>query len=190
MRILLSLLATLVSTSAFAHTGHGDVSGIVHGFMHPMGGLDHVLAMIAVGVLAVVAGGRALYSLPLAFMAAMLVGNVFGVIGIQLPLVETGIGASIVVIAGLAALGVSLPVVAYGAVVAFFGLFHGFAHGTEMPMDASGLLYGAGFLVATGLLHFTGIVAAKALGIKGHLFVRLGSGAMAVAGVAVLGGAI
>ena len=190
MRILLGLLATFVSTSAFAHTGQGDASGLMHGFMHPLSGLDHVLAMIAVGVLAVAAGGRALYSLPLAFMAAMFVGNILGVVGVHLPLVETGIGASIIVIAGLAALGFALPVHVCGVVVSFFGMFHGFAHGAEMPLDASGLSYAAGFLAATGLLHFVGIFGARTLGGNGRLPVRLAAGAIAFAGVAVLGGAI
>ncbi len=194
MRILIALMGLVFSTSAFAHTGHGDTSGFAHGFMHPVGGLDHVLAMVAVGVLAFVIGGRARFALPMSFMAAMLAGGALGMSGYELPLVEAGIGASIVVIAGLAAFGAALPVGLTSALVAFFGLFHGFAHGAEMPVDASGLAYAAGFLVATGLLHLTGFAAGFSanglFGKNGRMAARMGSGAVALAGVAVLGGAI
>lgn len=194
MRIVLAVLGTLVSTTAFAHTGAHHTAGIVHGFMHPVGGLDHVLAMIAVGILAFVAGGRALWALPLSFMAAMLAGGALGISGIELPLVETGIGASIIAIAGLAAFGAPLPLMATAPLVAFFGLFHGFAHGAEMPLDASGLSYAAGFLVATGLLHFAGIAGsvavAKSAGANGRLAARVASGAVALAGAGVMSGAI
>ena len=194
MRYILALAATLVSTAAFAHTGHGDASGLSHGFMHPVGGLDHVLAMVAVGVLAFVAGGRALLALPFSFMAAMLLGGSLAMSGMELPLIEAGIGASIVVIAGLAALGYAMPVWAYSAVVAFFGMFHGFAHGAEMPLDGSGYAYAGGFLIATGMLHLTGIVAAfagsKALGRNGRFAARLGSGVLALVGAGVATGAL
>lgn len=194
MRILIALMGLVFSTSAFAHSGHGDTSGFAHGFMHPVGGLDHVLAMVAVGVLAFVIGGRARFALPLSFMAAMLAGGALGMSGFELPLVEAGIGASIIVIAGLAAFGAVLPVWPVAMLVAFFGLFHGFAHGAEMPVDASGLAYAAGFFVATGFLHLTGFAAglgaASLFGKNGRFAARIGSGAVALAGVAVLGGAI
>lgn len=190
MRILITLMGSVFTTSAFAHAGHADVSGLVHGLMHPVSGLDHVLAMIAVGVLAFVIGGRARIALPLAFMAALLVGGALGMTGFALPLVEAGIGASIIVIAGLAALGAPLPVWLTSALVAFFGLFHGFAHGAEMPVDASGFAYAAGFVVASGLLHVTGLALGQAFGAKSRIAARAGSGVMALAGVAILGAAL
>ena len=194
MRILIALMGVVFSTSAFAHTGLGDASGFAHGFMHPVGGVDHVLAMVAVGVLAFVLGGKARFAVPLSFMAAMLIGGALGISGFELPLVEAGIGASIIVIASLAAFGATLPLGLTSVLVAFFGLFHGFAHGTEMPVDALGIAYAAGFFVATGLLHLTGFAAgfsmANLFGNKGRLAARIGSGAMALAGVAVLSGAI
>lgn len=194
MRLILALAGLFVSTAAYAHTGHGEASGFASGFMHPVGGLDHVLAMIAVGVLAFVAGGRALLVLPASFMAAMLAGGVLGMTGMELPLVEAGIAASIVVIAGLAALGYAMPVWTYGLVVAFFGIFHGFAHGAEMPLDASGYAYAAGFLFATGLLHLSGIAASFAgaamVGRHGHMLARIGSGLLAMAGVGVMSGSL
>lgn len=192
MRKLLAAAVVLFSTSAFAHTGAGEASGFMHGFMHPVGGLDHVLAMIAVGVLAFVIGGRALYALPLSFMVAMLVGGFMGMTGMELPMIEAGIGGSIVVIAGLAALGYAMPVWAYSLIVGFFAIFHGFAHGAEMPVEASGYEYAAGFFLATGLLHLTGIAgamaASKLLGNAGRTVARVGSGIMALAGVGVLTG--
>ena len=194
MRILISLMGLVFSTSAFAHAGAGDVSGFAHGFMHPVGGLDHVLAMVAVGLLAFVLGGKARFALPLSFMTATLAGGALGMSAFELPMVETGIGASIIVIAGLAAFGASLPVWPTVLLVAFFGLFHGFAHGVEMPVDASGLAYAAGFFAATGLLHLTGFAAgfgaSSLFGKNGRLAARIGSGAMALAGVAVLGGVV
>jgi urease accessory protein len=194
MRILIGLMGLVFSTSAFAHTGHGDASGLIHGFMHPVSGIDHVLAMVAVGVLAFVTGGRARFALPLPFMAAMLAGGALGMSGFELPMVEAGIGASVVVIAGLAAFGAVLPLWPAATLVAFFGIFHGFSHGAEMPADASGLAYAAGFFVATGLLHLTGFAAGfgavSLFGKNGRLAARIGSGAMALAGIAVLGGAV
>ena len=190
MRILIALAAALISTSAFAHTGHADATGLFHGLMHPFSGLDHVLAMIAVGVLAYVIGGRARFALPLSFMAAMLAGGAFGMSGFALPMVEAGIGASIIVVAGLAASGASLPIWLTSALVAFFGLFHGFAHGAEMPADASGLAYAAGFIAASGLLHVTGLALGQTFSAKSRYAARIGSAAMALAGVAVISGAL
>lgn len=190
MRIFIALMGLVFSTSAFAHTGHGDASGIIHGFMHPVSGLDHVLAMIAVGVLAFIIGGRTRLALPLSFMAAMLAGGALGMSGFALPMVEAGIGASIIVIAGLAVLGAPLPVWLTCGLVAFFGLFHGFAHGAEMPVDASGFAYGAGFVTASALLHLTGLAFGQTFGAKSRLSAQIGSGALALAGVAVLGGAL
>jgi urease accessory protein len=190
MRIFIALMGVVFSTSAFAHTGLADTFGVAHGFMHPVTGLDHVLAMVAVGVLAFVIGGRARFVLPLSFMAAMLAGGTLGIAGFQLPMVETAISASIVIIAGLAAFGAPLPVLPTSMPVAFFGLFHGFAHGAEMPVDASGFAYAAGFLAATGFLHLSGLALSQAVSAKSRVVARVGSGAMAIVGIAVLSGAL
>lgn len=152
------------STAALAHTGHGDAAGFAHGFMHPLGGYDHVLAMVAVGLLAAHLGGRALWLVPAAFVAAMAASGALGVAGAPVPFVESGIMLSIVVLGLAAVLRVNMPVSAAMALVAFFAIFHGTAHGAEMPADASGLTYAAGFLTATALLHAAGIAIGLGVG--------------------------
>jgi urease accessory protein len=192
MRALLTILAMLLPTAALAHTGHGDTAGVLTGFMHPIGGLDHVLAMVAVGVFAFVLGGRALWLVPLSFVAMMAVGFGLGVAQIDVPFVELGIALSSVVIGGLAALGRPMPVALASALVGVFAIFHGHAHGTEMPADSSGLGYALGFIVATALLHVAGIAAAlgvsKLVGKYGKPVAQVAGGLFALGGVGVLAG--
>lgn len=135
----LTLAAMLTPTLAFAHTGVGDTHGVVHGFMHPVTGLDHILAMVTVGILAWQLGGRALWALPTAFVAAMMVGGALGVAGVDVPFVELGIALSVVVLGAAVALGVRAPLAFAIGLVGFFAIFHGHAHGTEMLDDAGGL---------------------------------------------------
>jgi urease accessory protein len=161
--LALTLLA-LLPTAALAHTGHAAAGGLASGFLHPLGGLDHVLAMVAVGLLAWNLGGRALWLVPLAFVAAMAAAGAIGMAGTALPLVELGIGLSVVAIGGLVALGLRLPTALAMGIAAVFAIFHGHAHGTEMDPTASGLGYGVGFVAATVLLHATGILAGLGLG--------------------------
>ena len=187
----LALAGALLPTAALAHTGIGAAGGFAHGFWHPIGGLDHVLAMVAVGALAARLGGRALWIVPAAFVAMMAVGGFIGMEGIGLPFVETGIALSVVVLGGAIALGWRLPVAAASAVVGLFAVFHGHAHGSEMPIDASGLAYGLGFMLATAALHVVGIglgVAIGRIGARSKLVLQASGGAMALAGVALLGG--
>src|SRR5918994_3680530 len=153
----LTLAGALLPTAALAHTGIGAAGGFAHGFWHPIGGLDHVLAMVAVGAFAVCLGGRALWLVPSAFVAMMAVGGFAGMEGIQLPLVETGIALSVVVLGLAVAFQWKLPVAAASALVGLFAIFPGHAHGSEMPVDASGLGYAAGFMLATASLHVAGI---------------------------------
>ncbi len=186
-------IAFLAPSVAFAHTGVGVTYGIAHGFMHPVSGADHILAMVSVGFLAFVIGGRALWQVPAAFVGMMAVGGALGMSGIELPFVELGIGLSIIVIGAAAVFGQNLPVSAAMALVGTFAVFHGFAHGAEMPTSASGLTYGAGFVTATVLLHAAGITAcfivAKIAGKYGKLAARVGGGAAALVGVAMVSGA-
>lgn len=193
MRILLALaLLILLPTAAFAHTGVGDTSGFLHGFEHPVGGIDHILAMVAVGVFAFVLGGRALWLVPLSFVGMMVVGFLLGVGGVNLPFVELGIALSSVVIGGLAALGRPMPVAAAMALVGVFAVFHGHAHGAGMPEDAGGLLYAGGFIVATALLHAVGVIAAmgvaRLVGKYGRVVARVAGGVFAMGGIGVLMG--
>ena len=191
MRTLLSLLLIALPTAAFAHTGHGDTSGFLHGFMHPIGGLDHVLAMVAVGIFAFVLGGRALVLVPLSFVGMMAVGFMLGVGGVNVPFVEVGIALSAIVIGGVASLGRPMPVVAAMGLVGVFAIFHGHAHGAEMPAGG-GFEYALGFLAATVLLHAAGITGAlgvaKIVGKHGKLVVQIAGGAFALGGVGVLAG--
>lgn len=159
MRTFLIALFVLAPTAAFAHTGHGDTSGFWHGFLHPIGGLDHVLAMLAVGVFAYALGGRALWLVPLSFVGMMGAGFLLGVSGISLPFAELVIALSGLVIGGAAVFGRRMPIAAAMSLVGAFAVFHGIAHGAEMPADAASLDYALGFVAATLLLHATGIAA-------------------------------
>lgn len=191
MRAFLVLVFLVVfPTMAFAHTGHGDTAGFFHGFEHPIGGLDHVLAMVAVGVFAFVLGGRALYLVPLSFVGMMIVGFLLGAGQVDMPFVELGIALSSVVIGGAAALGRPVPVAGAMALVGIFATFHGHAHGAEMPENSGGLLYAAGFVAATALLHLAGIGGAlgvaKLVGKYGRPVAQIAGGAFALGGVGVL----
>jgi len=118
---------------ALAHTGDGAACGLTHGFMHPLGVLDHVLAMVAVGLYATMIGGRALWSVPATFVGAMALGGALGASGIVAPFVEIGIAMSVIVLGLAVALRVSLPTIVVMALVGVFAIFHGHAHGAEMP---------------------------------------------------------
>ncbi|MBN9348357.1 MAG: HupE/UreJ family protein [Devosia sp.] len=189
---LLALSLIALPTAAFAHTGAGDTAGFLHGFAHPVGGLDHVLAMVAVGVFAVVLGGRAVWLVPLSFVGMMAVGFLLGIGQVDVPFVELGIALSSVVIGGVAALGRPMPIVAAMALVGGFAIFHGHAHGAEMPADAAGLAYALGFTTATALLHAAGILAAmgvaRLVGKYGRAVAQVAGGLFALAGVGVLAG--
>jgi len=194
MRLKLALAAALalVPSLAFAHTGVSVEHDLAHGFLHPLGGLDHVLAMVAVGVFAYVLGGRALYLVPLAFVGMMIVGFLLGLGGLDLPFVELGIALSSIVIGGAAAYGKPIKTVIAAALVGTFAVFHGVAHGAEMPLGASGLDYALGFVAATSLLHVAGIAAALAVGKLtgrfGKPVAQAAGGFFALVGTGVLAG--
>lgn len=182
----------LASTGAWAHPGHGGATGFAHGVMHPFGGIDHVLAMVAVGLLAVTIGGRGIWALPLTFMGVMALGGMLGADGVSLPYAEVGIALSVVCLGATIAAGWRLPLAAALTMVALFGLFHGYAHGAEMPQALSALTYGLGFLAATGALHGVGIgigIAAQAGGARiARRLAAAGGAAIAVAGTGLLAG--
>jgi len=184
------LTLCLVPTAALAHPAIGNASGFVHGFMHPLGGLDHQLAMILVGIFAYQLGGRALWLVPLSFIAMMAVGGFLGVTATPLPFVEIGIALSVVVLGAIVAFGVKAPLAVAMGVVGLFAIFHGHAHGTEMPMDVSGATYGAGFMLATAVLHAVGIGIGMVVGLMSRTFgntvYRVAGGVASVAGLALL----
>ena len=156
---------------AFAHPGH-DGASLASGFLHPLGGVDHIIAMVAVGLLAARLGGRAVWLVPASFVATMGVAGLAGMMGAGLPYVETGIALSVVVLAAVAVLGTAMPVAVAMGLVAFFAVFHGYAHGAEMPETMAGLAYGAGFVAATALLHGVGIALGLIIGQFGRSSVR------------------
>ncbi len=152
----------LLPTIAQAHPGHpqGDL-GFWAGFVHPLSGLDHILAMVAVGLWAVQLGKMALVALPLTFVGTMVIGGLFGGLNLPLPLVEPGILASGIILGGLVFAALRLPLFLSMGLVAFFAIFHGYAHGAEMPQGASALAYGLGFVTATAVLHLVGMGSAR-----------------------------
>ena len=190
--IRMAIITVLVLTPAIAlaHTGHADANGLVHGFIHPATGIDHVLAMIAVGVLAAQLGGRALWLVPLSFVAVMAFAGALGMAGIHLPFVEVGVALSVVVLGLAIAFPLNLSTVATMALVGFFALFHGHVHGAEMPSAMSALPYAAGFVAATALLHAIGVGLGLLFGFEGERFgrrvVQTGGGAMALFGLVIL----
>lgn len=180
----------LAAAPALAHTGAGPVGGLAAGVDHPLGGLDHLLAMVGIGLSAALIGGRALWLMPLAFMSAMAISAGLAMAGMPLPFVEAGIGLSVIVIGVMAAMGATVPVTLGVAVAAAFALFHGHAHGTEMPIDASGLTYGLGFVAVTGALHLAGIGLGIGLIRLGPVAARALGGLMAMLGIGIVIGAV
>lgn len=146
----------LAPAAASAHPGH-DGAGLVHGLMHPLSGADHIIAMVAVGIIAARLGGPALWRVPVSFVAAMTVAGLAASSGVMVPYTEAGIALSVIVLTALALFGMEMPVGAAMGLVASFAVFHGYAHGLEMPETASGLAYGAGFAAATAVLHAVGV---------------------------------
>ncbi|MER8463058.1 HupE/UreJ family protein [Mesorhizobium sp. M1396] len=187
---LSAILLLAASMPAYAHVGIGTTSSFAAGFMHPLSGLDHMTVMIAVGLWAALKGGKAVLAWPAAFVGVMLAGGALGMLHMPLPFVEPGILASVVVLGLLVALAVDLPVSAGVAIIGLFALFHGHAHGTEVPENASGLEYMAGFAVATALLHATGIAAGLGFGIRFRRLARAAGAACAAIGVGLVFGVV
>jgi urease accessory protein len=150
-------LITLLPIVAQAHPGHGPANSFASGLNHPFHGLDHILAMVAVGLWAVQLGGRSLWAVPVTFVSLMTVGGALGMMGVHVPMVETGIMVSVLVMGLLITTAARLPLAASMGLVGLFAIFHGFAHGTEIPLAASGFSYGFGFVLATAMLHACGI---------------------------------
>lgn len=151
------LLPMLSAAPAFAHPGELHTHGFADGVLHPLFGIDHMAAMVTVGLYAALIGGRAVLGVPAVFVSVMLVGGILGMAGFPLPLVEPMIYTSILVFVVLAALPATRSTSTAAAVAGWFALFHGYAHGAEMPADASAIGYAAGFALATALLHGAGI---------------------------------
>jgi len=181
------LVLVLMSSTVSAHEGGGIVGGFASGFLHPLLGWDHVAAMVAVGLWGAFLGSPAIWILPVVFPLVMAFGGALGVLGIPIPAVETGIAASAVVLGLMVAVAARPPLWVAALIVGVFAVFHGHAHGTELPDAANPLAYSLGFVLATGLLHLAGI----AFGLlvrwpAGRVAVRAGGGLIALAGVGFL----
>ncbi|RUV94064.1 MULTISPECIES: HupE/UreJ family protein [unclassified Mesorhizobium] len=187
---LATILFLAAAMPAYAHVGVGTTSSFTTGFMHPLSGLDHMTVMIAVGLWAAMKGGKAVWAWPLAFVGVMVAGAALGMLQVPVPFVEPGILASVVALGLLVALAVDLPVSAGVAIIGLFALFHGHAHGTEVPENAGGLEYMAGFAVATALLHGIGIAAALGLGLRFRALARLAGAACATVGAGLAFGVL
>lgn len=186
-----ALLCVLVlsASPAFAHSAADPGSGFLSGAAHPISGWDHVIAMVAVGLWGAFLGAPAIWLLPVVFPLVMALGGALGVIGVPVPGVETGIALSAVVLGACIALALRLPLAAAIAIVGLFAVFHGHAHGTELPQSANPVAYAVGFVLATGLLHLSGIAfGLLARWPAGRLAVRGAGAGIALAGAAFLTG--
>ena len=178
----------LVPVCALAHqAGTLGSNALMTGFAHPFGGLDHVLAMFAVGLWGARLGMPAIWVLPVAFPLMMTLGAIAGMAGLPLPGVELGIGLSVVVLGAVILFALRPPLWVSLALVGCFAVFHGYAHGVEMPRQDDPLAYALGFVVATGLIHITGILIGLVVRLRhGPTLLRIGGGAISVAGVYLL----
>ena len=187
--LTLVVALSMSAGAAFAHTGTGAIGGFVSGFTHPIFGLDHLVAMVAVGLWGAFLGAPAIWVLPVVFPLIMACGGVLGILGVPLPHVETWIALSAVVL-GLCVFAAFRPPLWVAAmIVGAFGLFHGHAHGVELPDAANPLTYSIGFVLATGLLHLSGIAIGLLVAWKGgQYFVRASGAVISAVGFAFLAG--
>lgn len=170
---------------AFGHPGH-DHAGVMSGLAHPIFGLDHMLAMLAVGLWAAQQSGKARWALPLTFVATMLLGGVLGFAGFEMPLMETGIAGSVLALGLLVALAVRPPITVAAGLTALFAISHGVAHGLELPALSSPWGYAAGFVAATAALHGLGYAVARNLPQVAAPLIRAAGVASALAGAWLL----
>ncbi len=186
--LFIFLLWPLASESALAHGGDGIAGGFLGGFSHPLFGPDHVAAMVAVGLWGAFLGAPAIWLFPVIFPLVMALGGVLGILGVPLPGVEIGIALSAVLLGMMVAMAARPPLLVAALLVGAFAIFHGHAHGTELPRGADPIAFSLGFVVATGCLHLAGIVfGLLARWPYGRMAVRTAGGVIAIAGLVFLG---
>ncbi|WP_210530034.1 HupE/UreJ family protein [Rubellimicrobium arenae] len=183
---LLAPWVLLAPGAALAHSA--EAGGLVSGLSHPILGPDHVVAMVAVGLWGAILGRPALWALPVAFPLVMAFGGMLGIMGVPLPSVETAIALSGVVLGLLVAFAVRLPLVPACLIVGTFALFHGYAHGAELPASANPLAFAVGFVISTGALHLLGVGVGEATVARGKPILRTLGAAIALTGGAFLAG--
>lgn len=186
----LVVLLVFTPTLAVAHPGHGGTTGFLHGLVHPVTGTDHILAMIAVGFLAAQYGGRALWLIPMSFLAAMTVAGAVGIAGIHVQIAEVGIALSVAILGLVIAFQFKPPMAVALTAAGFFALFHGYVHGAETIDGTGALSFAAGFLSATTLLLCAGVGLGLLLRQQAlsRRLIQAGGGVMALFGVAMLAG--
>jgi urease accessory protein len=191
---LVSRIAILIAfwpASAYAHIQQGEAAGFLTGFLHPISGLDHVLAMVAVGLWGAQLGAPAIWVLPVAFPLVMAMGGMLGLIGVPIPGIEYGIAASAILLGAAVLFELRASLVVTALLVGVFAIFHGHAHGTELPPGQSALLYSMGFVIATGCLHALGIgMGTLHRWYWGQALLRVAGGMVALGGVFFLWRAI
>jgi len=181
--VVLALFVFLCAEMAFAHPQKGEAVGFLTGFRHPLSGLDHVLAMVAVGLWGAQLGSPAIWVLPVAFPMVMAVGGMLGLMGVPLPWTEYGIALSAILLGAAVMFEVRPRLGIAAALVGFFAIFHGHAHGTELPPGQSALLYSMGFVIATGCLHALGIgIGTVHRWVWGQKLLRIAGALVAVGG--------
>ncbi|HSV25507.1 MAG TPA: HupE/UreJ family protein [Xanthobacteraceae bacterium] len=187
-RHLVPLALVLVATPAFAHSENGVAIDFWGGFTHPIFGPDHVIAMVAVGLWGAFLGAPAIWLLPVVFPLVMAVGGAIGVAGVPLPGVETGIAISAIALGGMVALAARPPLWIAAVLVGAFAIFHGHAHGAELPIGADAVAFSMGFVIATGMLHLAGIAfGGLSHWPAGRIAVRAVGGVICLLGFAYLG---
>jgi urease accessory protein len=188
VRRLFPLVLAVVSTPALAHSENGVAIDFWGGFTHPIFGPDHVIAMVAVGLWGAFLGAPAIWLLPVVFPLVMAVGGAFGVVGMPLPGVETGIAVSAIILGGMVAFAAKPPLWIAAVLVGAFAIFHGHAHGAELPIGADAVAFSMGFVVATGMLHLAGIAfGGLSYWPSGRVVVRAAGGVISLLGFAYLG---
>lgn len=189
--VSLTTFLLLLAGPAFAHEEVGMAGGFISGVLHPIFGWDHVAAMVAVGLWGAFLGKPAIWLLPVVFPLVMAVGGALGVMGVPVPAVETGIAGSALVLGLMIAFAVRPPLAVAAVIVGAFAIFHGHAHGTELPHSANALAYSLGFVLSTGMLHMLGILFGLLVRLPaGALAIRTGGGLIALSGVGFLTGII
>ena len=187
--LAIAVILLMITNPAFAHSDAGIAGGFISGFLHPVLGWDHVVAMVAVGLWGAFLGSPAIWLLPIVFPLVMAFGGAIGVLGIPIPAVEAGIAASAIVLGAMVAFTIRPPILVAAVIVGAFAIFHGHAHGTELPNAANPIAYSIGFVLSTGLLHLSGI----AFGLlvrwpAGKVAVQAGGGVISLMGVGFLTG--
>ena len=178
------LCGVLYPAIAQAHAQGAVTGGALTGFLHPMKGPDHMLAMLAVGMWGAQLGSPCIWALPIAFPLIMAMGGALGILGVPIPAVEPVIAVSVIVLGTLIALAARPPVIVATVVVGTFAVFHGYAHGAELPEGVGSLTYSLGFVVATGLLHVTGILIGLVTELpQGDKLLRTAGGLIGAAGL-------